>query len=197
MEKKKGWQLATFPHSVVQYHRRGGPSPSCSGWERVFRPRHGHQSEKRTDKCTGLRPCRGGRAAVRGRGECGGSVRHAVPLGGAPREICRLERSDADVRVGCRAVRGSCVLCFCRAGAGTAPDPVAGRGPVPCRQGRSGGQASRLISTGRLKPSPVLHLLPIDPVVFRVPSVPLAREGDLVFRGVWRLDAFSASPSAA
>jgi len=33
-------------------------------------------------------------------------------------------------------------------------------------------------------------------VVFRVPSVPLAREGDLVFRGVWRLDAFSASPFA-
>ena len=30
----------------MQYHRRGGSSRTCSGWERVFRPRHGHQSEK-------------------------------------------------------------------------------------------------------------------------------------------------------
>ena len=35
----------------MQYHRRGGPSRSCSGWERVFRPRHGHQSGK--GGCTG------------------------------------------------------------------------------------------------------------------------------------------------
>ena len=59
-----------------------------------------------------------------------------------------------------------------------------------------GGQASRLISTGRLKRLPVLHLRPIDPVVFREPLVLLAEEGDLVFRKAWRLDAFSAYPFA-
>ena len=44
--KRKDWQRATFPHSCMQYHRRGGPSPSCSRWERVLRPRHGHQSKR-------------------------------------------------------------------------------------------------------------------------------------------------------
>ncbi len=76
------------------------------------------------------------------------------------------------------------------------PPESSGRARATLRHGRNGGQASRQISTGQLKPSPVLHLLPIDPVVFRVPSVCLAAKGDLVFRGGWRLDAFSASPFA-
>ena len=70
-------------------------------------------------------------------------------------------------------------------------------GDDACARAREkGGQASRLISTGQLKPSPVLHLLPIDPVVFRVPSVLLAEKGDFIFRGAWHLDAFSAYPFA-
>ena len=61
-----------------------------------------------------------------------------------------------------------------------------------------GGQASRLISTGQLKPLPVLHFRPIDPVVYREPSDPAeAGKGDLIFGGAWRLDAFSAYPFAA
>ena len=60
-----------------------------------------------------------------------------------------------------------------------------------------GGQASRLISTGRLRLLPALHLRPIYPVVSREPSVPAeAGRGDLVFGGAWRLDAFSAYPFA-
>jgi hypothetical protein len=39
------------------------------------------------------------------------------------------------------------------------------------------GQASRLISTGRLNMLPCLHLRPIDPVVFREPSDPPKRKG--------------------
>ena len=96
----------------------------------------------------------------------------------------------------------------CRAGAARVYSdgypPLRARAPAvppggerPSRAGKSGGQAARLISTGQLKALPLLHLRPIDPVVFREPSVPLVREGDLIFGGAWRLDAFSAYPFAA
>ena len=39
--------------------------------------------------------------------------------------------------------------------------------PANRRGEKKGGQASRLISTGKLKPLLTLHLRPIDPVVFR------------------------------
>ena len=55
-------------------------------------------------------------------------------------------------------------------------------------------QATRLISTGQLKPSRALHLLPIKVVVFNLPLVRLATEGNLILEEAWRLDAFSAYP---
>ena len=55
------------------------------------------------------------------------------------------------------------------------------------------GAVKRLaVSTGRLRRSPAVHLRPIDPVVYREPSA--LRPGDLVLRGVSRLDAFSVYP---
>ncbi len=36
-------QRATLPWTAPQYHRRKGPSRSCSEWERVLPPRHGHR----------------------------------------------------------------------------------------------------------------------------------------------------------
>jgi hypothetical protein len=48
------------------------------------------------------------------------------------------------------------------------------------------------VSTGQLSVLPHVHLRPIDPVVFREPSP--KRAGDLVLRGVSRLDAFSVYP---
>ena len=53
--QKKGWQRATFPRSNAQYHRRRGPSPSCSEWERVLPPRYGRQPKK--GNCTGRGAC--------------------------------------------------------------------------------------------------------------------------------------------
>ena len=53
------------------------------------------------------------------------------------------------------------------------------------------GQASRLISTGRLKRLPALHLRPIDVVVSNEPSGTEV-QGDLILRLASRLDAFSA-----
>ena len=48
------------------------------------------------------------------------------------------------------------------------------------------------VSTGQLKPLLVLHTRPIDLVVFQEPSH--LRAGDLISRGVSRLDAFSVYP---
>ena len=48
------------------------------------------------------------------------------------------------------------------------------------------------VSTGRLRRLPALHFRPIDLVVFQEPS--FRRTGDLVLRGVSRLDAFSVYP---
>ena len=48
------------------------------------------------------------------------------------------------------------------------------------------------VSTGQLSALLHVHLRPIDPVVFREPSS--LRTGDLVLRGVSRLDAFSVYP---
>jgi hypothetical protein len=53
--------------------------------------------------------------------------------------------------------------------------------------------AKRLaVSTGQLRQLPAVHLRPIDLVVFQEPS--FRRTGDLVLRGVSRLDAFSVYP---
>ena len=49
-------------------------------------------------------------------------------------------------------------------------------------------QAYRAISTSQLKALPLLHLWPIDVVVFHGP------QGDLVLKGASRLDAFSGYP---
>ncbi len=56
------------------------------------------------------------------------------------------------------------------------------------------GQASRVISTGRLNVSPRLHLQPINLVVYQDPSAPEG-EGNLIFGRASRLDAFSAYPT--
>ena len=48
------------------------------------------------------------------------------------------------------------------------------------------------VSTGSLSGSPHVHVRPIDLVVFQEPSS--LRTGDLVLRGVSRLDAFSVYP---
>ena len=39
----KTWRCPTLPRLKTQYHRRRGFSRPSSGWDRVFRPRHGHQ----------------------------------------------------------------------------------------------------------------------------------------------------------
>ena len=56
------------------------------------------------------------------------------------------------------------------------------------------GQASRLISTGRLNPLQDLHLRPINLVIYEEPSVPIAREGYLILGWASHLDAFSGYP---
>ena len=59
--------------------------------------------------------------------------------------------------------------------------------------GKKGGQASRLISTGKLNALLRLHRRPIEVVVFNLPLVHYWK-GYLIFGGAWRLDAFSAYP---
>src|SRR3954447_1375411 len=49
------------------------------------------------------------------------------------------------------------------------------------------------VSTGQLRRLPALHTQPIDLVVFQEPSARVG-QGDLVSRGVSRLDAFSVYP---
>ena len=43
--QKKSRHRTTLPHSVVQYHRRGAPYRSCSGWEREFQARNRHREK--------------------------------------------------------------------------------------------------------------------------------------------------------
>ena len=59
---------------------------------------------------------------------------------------------------------------------------------------RQYGQASRLISTGRLNTLPCLHLQPIEQVVSLFPSGPSWGRGCLILRRASRLDAFSGYP---
>ena len=56
------------------------------------------------------------------------------------------------------------------------------------------GQASRLISTGRLNTSPCLYLRPIEQMVCLFPSGPSRGRGCLILRRASRLDAFSGYP---
>lgn len=158
----------------------------------MLRPRHGRQSKK-LDKCTGvvmLAALALGRCVsapdyreYRHSGRC---VRHS-----GLRRSAVLTVRVATVRQGYffrgkphRAVSAT-RICLLWSRFGAAPS----RKGCPARR-RNGGQASRLISTGWLKPSPVLHLLPIDPVVFRVPLAPLARRGRPRLRGGLALRCF-------
>ena len=54
------------------------------------------------------------------------------------------------------------------------------------------GQADRQLVSLRLKPFRVLHRGPINPVVSRVSTAVLPRQGSLFFGRAWRLYAFSA-----
>jgi hypothetical protein len=38
------WRRPTLPRLETQYHGRWGVSRPCSGWERVYQPRDGHQA---------------------------------------------------------------------------------------------------------------------------------------------------------
>ena len=38
------WRRPTLPRLKTQYHGRWGVSRPCSGWERVYQPRDGHQA---------------------------------------------------------------------------------------------------------------------------------------------------------
>ena len=60
---------------------------------------------------------------------------------------------------------------------------------------KTNSQAERPISTGELKVLPLLHLPPINLVVFQGPSYAAeAALGALILGKAWRLDAFSAYP---
>jgi hypothetical protein len=59
-------------------------------------------------------------------------------------------------------------------------------------EGRINAAKRSAVSTGQLRRLPALHTQPIDLVVFQEPSA--LRQGDLVLRGVSRLDAFSVYP---
>ena len=56
------------------------------------------------------------------------------------------------------------------------------------------GQASRMISNGRLNASPRLHRRPIDQLFWLVPSVESSSMGHLILGRASRLDAFSGYP---
>ena len=64
--------------------------------------------------------------------------------------------------------------------------------PCPSEGGVNAAKRSA-VSTGPLSVLPHLHARPIDPVFYRGPS-PLKGAGDLFWRGVSRLDAFSVYP---
>ena len=59
---------------------------------------------------------------------------------------------------------------------------------------RQYGQASRLISTGRLNTLPCLYRQPIKQIVCLFPSGPSRGQGCLILRRASRLDAFSGYP---
>ena len=68
-------------------------------------------------------------------------------------------------------------------------------GPVGCSRGCTlAGQASRALSTARLKASLPLHLPPINVVVSHGPSGGLNPQGGFIFGGASHLDAFSGYP---
>lgn len=50
----------------------------------------------------------------------------------------------------------------------------------PNPEPENNGQDSRLISTGKLNTSLCVHIRPIKVVVFNLPLVPLARQGNLI-----------------
>jgi len=56
------------------------------------------------------------------------------------------------------------------------------------------GQASRLISTSKLKILRPLHIWPINHVIYMESLVRINRKGYLILGGAWHLDAFSAYP---
>ena len=60
-------------------------------------------------------------------------------------------------------------------------------------EGKKGGQASRPVSNAKLKALLPVHLHPIELVVFKWSSG-IKDQGHLIFKGAWRLDAFSAYP---
>ena len=72
---------------------------------------------------------------------------------------------------------------------GTEVHPVVGRK----KEGQYG-QASRMISNGRLNASPRLHRRPIDQLFWLVPSVESSSMGHLILGRASRLDAFSGYP---
>ena len=59
-------------------------------------------------------------------------------------------------------------------------------------EGRINAAKRSAVSTGQLRRLPALHTRPIDPVVFREPS--LLRAGGLILRRASRLYAFSVYP---
>ena len=124
LEDKDKKNLATTysPTDELQYHRRGSVLLTCSGWERVFPLRYGHQEDS--------------------------------PSSGT-----------------------------CSQWGQSVSEPK-----------RQYGQASRLISTGRLNASLHLHLRPINQVVCLVPSVDSRSKGFLILRRASHLDAFSGYP---
>ena len=65
--------------------------------------------------------------------------------------------------------------------------------PLWGAEGRINAAKRSAVSTGRLSALPHVHVRPIDLVVFQEPSL-LKGAGDLVLRGVSRLDAFSVYP---
>ena len=56
------------------------------------------------------------------------------------------------------------------------------------------GQASRPISTSKLKASQPVHIWPINHVIYMESLARINREGNLISGGAWHLDAFSAYP---
>ncbi len=56
------------------------------------------------------------------------------------------------------------------------------------------GQASRPISTGKLRALQPVHIRPINHVIYMESLAGINPEGYLILGGAWHLDAFSAYP---
>ena len=154
----------TLPCLEAQYHGRWGVSRPSSGWDRVCPPRDGHRATGPDPPLKGLP----------GSGCVCACVRACVR--GVLR--CRVRAPPAR-RLGAARLGAAC-------GGG-------GGGGVPCgtptdRGGDGGSELCRAIRTARLRGLPHFHLRPIDVLVWHGPR------GDLVLRGVSRLDAFSGYP---